>query len=127
MLVVGAHAFRQYPYSPARSHPGTRVAVLTDEPAEAHRSSADLAVLAPLPATTAALAAVLVARAAEQPEPRTAEPAGARPSPLRPLRAGHVFDAIAERLPKDAVLIEESPSSRPELLAALSGRAPLAS
>ncbi len=122
VLVVGAHAFRQYPYIPGSFAPaGTRVAVLTDEPAEAHRSSAELAVLAPLPATTAELAAVLVARAVEQPEPRTPEPAGARHNPLSP---ADVFSGLAERLPKDAVILEESPSSRPELLAALSGRAP---
>src|SRR5207244_3610415 len=43
VLVVGAPVFRQYPYEPGRLVPdGTRVAVVTDDPAEAHRSPADL-------------------------------------------------------------------------------------
>jgi benzoylformate decarboxylase len=46
-------------------------------------------------------------------------------APHNPLRAGHVFDALAERLPRDSVVIEESPSSRPELLERLPARAPL--
>ena len=52
---------------------------------------------------------------------------GASPEPFAPpaahplpgaggaLRAGHVFDALAERLPRTAVVIEESPSNRQEL------------
>jgi benzoylformate decarboxylase len=36
-----------------------------------------------------------------------------------------VFDALAARLSPDAVVIEESPSSRPELLARLPARTPL--
>ena len=48
VLVVGAPAFRQYPYvAGTLAPPGTRVAVVTNDPAEAHRSVAELAVLAP--------------------------------------------------------------------------------
>ncbi len=47
ILVVGAAAFRQAPYVPGRfTAPGTRIAVLSDDPDEVHRSPADLAVLA---------------------------------------------------------------------------------
>jgi benzoylformate decarboxylase len=42
-------------------------------------------------------------------------PAPAPPPPGRPLRAGHVLAALAERLPRDAIVVEETPSSRPEL------------
>jgi len=41
------------------------------------------------------------------------------------LRAGHVFAALAERMAPDAVVVEESPSSRPELEVRLPARAPL--
>ena len=41
------------------------------------------------------------------------------------MRAGHVLAALAERLPPDAVVIEEAPSNRPELLARVPARAPL--
>ena len=57
VLVVGAPAFRQYPYAPGPFYPaGTRVAVVTDDPAEAHRSAAELAVLAPVAGVCAELA-----------------------------------------------------------------------
>ena len=46
VLVVGAPAFRQYPYDPGPFvEEGTRVAVVSRDPAEVHRSTADLAVL----------------------------------------------------------------------------------
>ncbi|MCW2983295.1 MAG: mdlC, partial [Conexibacter sp.] len=35
--------------------------------------------------------------------------------PGEPLRAAHVLAALADRLPRDAILVEETPSSRPEL------------
>jgi benzoylformate decarboxylase len=41
------------------------------------------------------------------------------------MRPGHVFEALAARLPADVVLLEEAPSSRPELHARLPARAPL--
>src|SRR4029079_6386895 len=51
---------------------------------------------------------------------------GARPRPgAEPLRAGHVLAALAERLPRDAILLEEAPSSRPELHARIPATAPL--
>jgi benzoylformate decarboxylase len=124
VLVVGAPAFRQYAYMPGLLYPkGTRVAVVTDDPAEAHRSVAELAVLAPVAGVCAELARKVAARA-EAGSPTRREPL-ARLAPHNPLRAGHVFDALAERLPRDSVVIEESPSSRPELLERLPARAPL--
>jgi benzoylformate decarboxylase len=41
------------------------------------------------------------------------------------MRAGHVFAALADRLPAETVVIEESPSSRPELEMRLPARRPL--
>ncbi len=38
------------------------------------------------------------------------------------MRAGHVFAALAERLPRNAIVIEESPSTRPELIVRLPAR-----
>ena len=47
------------------------------------------------------------------------------PAAGEPLRAGHVLAALAERLPPEVVLLEESPSSRPELHERIAARAPL--
>ena len=53
--------------------------------------------------------------------PRPAQP----PAPGEPLKAGHVLQALAERLPRDAILLEETPCSRPELHARIPATAPL--
>jgi benzoylformate decarboxylase len=125
VLVVGAPAFRQYAYAPGPLYPaGTRVAVVTDDPAEAHRSVAELAVLAPVAGVCAELARKVPARSLPADPPGRREPVQAL-APHNPLRAGHVFDAFAARLSRDAVVIEESPSSRPELLDRLPARVPL--
>ena len=55
---------------------------------------------------------------------RVAPPPPEPPGPGEPLRAGHVLHALAERLPRDAILVEETPSSRPELHARIPARAP---
>ena len=128
VLAVGAPVFRQYPFMPGPLvAPGTRVAIITDDPAEAHRSPADLAVLAPPAAVCGALAARVDDRASEAPDrpPGPRRPALDPPGPGEALRPGHVFAALAERLPVDTVVVEESPSSRPELEARLPARAPL--
>jgi benzoylformate decarboxylase len=125
VLAVGAPVFRQYPFEDGPLvEPGTRVAVLTDDPAEAFRSPADLAVLAAPGPVCARLAAEVRPRTVEPLEHRRTPPPEP-PRPGEPLRAAHVFAALAERLPADAVVVEETPSSRPDLHALLPARAPL--
>jgi benzoylformate decarboxylase len=128
VLTVGGPAFRQYPYHPGPFvEPGTRVAMVSEDPAEVHRSAADLAVLAHPGPMCAELARIVPARDASPPV--TFEPPAppAPPAAGEPLRAGHVLAAMAQRLPRDAIVIEESPSSRPELLVRLPAREPLGS
>jgi benzoylformate decarboxylase len=126
ILAVGAPIFRQYAYEPGPLvNPGTRLALVTDDAAEAHRSPSQLTVVA----EPSAVCRGLVART----EPREGPPPGpfpkpaplAPPAPGEPLRAGHVLDALAQRLPADAILVEESPSSRPELHARVPARVPM--
>jgi benzoylformate decarboxylase len=106
---------------------GARVGLVTDDPAEAHRSPAELALLG----STSAVCEALLERLPSGARPtatfrRPAPPAApAPPAPGAPLRAAHVLAALAERLPADAVLIEEAPSNRPELHARLPARRPL--
>jgi benzoylformate decarboxylase len=128
VLTVGTNAFRAYIYDEPVGlvEPSTTVAVLTSEPAEAHRSPCDLAVVAPVGEACRALVEVLPERPAggNPPEPVR------RPAPLPPpaageaLRPGHVLDALSARLPDGALVVEECPSSQPELYQRLPIRAP---
>ncbi len=123
VLAVGTAAFRQYAYHPGPLvEEGTRVAVVSDDLAEVHRSAAMLAVLAPPAAVCRALSQRLPPRTAVSPEPLRRPPP---PDPAGPLRAGHVLAALGERLPADAILFEEVPSNRPELHDRIPARAPL--
>jgi benzoylformate decarboxylase len=126
VLAVGAPVFRQYGYEPGPLvEEGTSVALVSDDPAEVHRSVATLAVLGSPAAVCAALASQLDPRGTALPEPMRRPPAPPPPDTGEPLRAGHVLAALAERLPADAVLLEEAPSSRPELNARIPARHPL--
>jgi benzoylformate decarboxylase len=115
VLCLGAPAFRQYAYAEGSFAPaGLPVAVVTTDSNEVHRSAATLAVLAAPAPVCRELVRRLPARTGEP-------PSYARPVPLdppaggKPLLPGHVFDALAARLSRDVVLVEESPSSRVEL------------
>jgi benzoylformate decarboxylase len=126
MLVVGAPVFRQTVFLPGRlTEPGTRIAVVGDDPQEAHRSPAELTVLAPPAPVCQALVDRVPRR--DVPPPASASPP-AVPDPPRPeesLTASHVLAALAERLPRDAIVIEEAPVDRPDIHARLPARAPL--
>jgi benzoylformate decarboxylase len=126
VVAVGTSAFRLYlfdercPMVPE----GTRVAVLTDDPAEAHRSPCELAVVAPVAGACAALAEIVSPRDVVPPQPLARPPAPVPPAAGEPLLPGHVFAALAERMPRDAVLVEETPSSQPELYRRVPVRSP---
>jgi benzoylformate decarboxylase len=128
VLVLGAGALRLYMYEPGPFlEPGTRVAVVSADAAQLHRSAATLAIIAspgPLVAAAAELVAQRTFDAAAAPlhAPPAAPPP---PAPGEQLSAGHVLAALAARLPADAVLVEESPSSRPELLERTMARTPM--
>src|SRR5215211_852366 len=126
LLVVGAPVFRQSPYAPGRlTEPGTRIAVVGDNPDEVQRSPAELAVLAPPAAVCGALSERLPQREVAPPEPFQPPPAPEPPGEGEPLRAGHLLAALAERLPRESVVVEEAPVDRPELHDRLLAREPL--
>jgi benzoylformate decarboxylase len=128
VLAVGGPVFRQYPYHPGPYvEAGTRVAMVSQDPAEVHRSAADLAVLAQPASVCAELARIVPARDGTPPAAFVRPAPPAPPAAGEPLRAGHVLAAMAERLPHNAVVIEECPSNRPELLVRLPAREPLGS
>ena len=126
VLAIGTNAFRLYILDDPGPMvgDGTRVAVLTDDPAEAHRSPCALAVVAPVASACAALAEEVEERDIEPAPPlrRLAPPPP--PAAGDPLLPGHVYAALAERLPREAVIVEETPSSQPELYQRLPVRRP---
>ncbi|MEO3886098.1 thiamine pyrophosphate-dependent enzyme [Nonomuraea sp. B5E05] len=127
VLAVGAPVFRQYVYvAGPLVAPGTAVALVTDDPAQAHRSAADLAYLASPAAVCARLTTLLPAVPATPPHHQPKVPDQGEPHPDGgPLRAAHVLRALASRLPADTVLVEETPSSRPDLHRLVPARTPL--
>jgi benzoylformate decarboxylase len=135
LLVVGAAAIRQYPYTTGPLVPeGTKVIVLTDDPVQANRSPAELAIVGDPAMLCAALRGQLPETKpdAVRVDPATAPAKDAAaayrlPAPAdgEPLRAAHVFQLLAGLIPEDTILVEESPSSRPALQALVPARRPL--
>ena len=125
LLVIGGPAFRQSFYAPGRlTMPGTRIAIVTEDPEEAYRSPAELAVLASPAAVCAALVSRVARRESPRPEPFRPPAVPAPPATGEPLRASHVLAALAERLPADAIVLEEAPVDRPELQERLTAAEP---
>jgi thiamine pyrophosphate-dependent acetolactate synthase large subunit-like protein len=127
VLVLGTKAFQLYVLDEEQPpvSPGTHVAVVSADVDEALQSACELAIVGPVAAVCAALA--------ERSPQRTsatvvsfARPASpAPPGPGEQLRSEHVLALLAEHLPADAVLVEESPSCRPEILERIPTRMPL--
>ncbi|GID95728.1 thiamine pyrophosphate-dependent enzyme [Amorphoplanes digitatis] len=125
VVVVGAPVFRQYPYETGPLiPPGTRAALITDDPDEAHRGPVEIAVLAKPAAVVRELTALLPARPSTG-GVRPVPPAVPAPAPGAPLRPPWVLAELGRRLPADVVLVEETPSSRPDLHALIPARTPL--
>lgn len=125
VLVVGGPAFRQYLWAEGPFvAPGTDVVVLTDDADEAAFSAASLAVVGPMAALVDAVAGGVRPRPAVTVD-RTLPQLPDLPGPGDPIHPGHVFAALQSRLPADATLIEESPSTRGLLLDLMPARAPL--
>ena len=126
ILSIGAPVFRQYNYEPGEWFgPDTTVLLITADADEAHRSPVQLAVIADIAETTEALAdRVKAVNSARQAVPAR-RPAPAPPTAGEPLRASHVIAALAQRLPEDTILVEETPSTRPDLHELLPARTPM--
>ena len=126
VVAVGAPVFRQSPYAEGRLvNEGTRLALVSDDADEVHRAPVELAVLAPPAAVCRELARLLPQRDARAPVQFVPPPAPVPPAAGEPLTAGHVLAALAERLPRNAVVVEEAPVDRPELHERLLAREPL--
>ena len=120
--------FRQYRLLPGPlTEPGTRIALVSDDPEEVHRSPAELAVLAPPAAVCRELARrVAAARRRRRREPRR-PPASARAAVARASRCWPCtsWPRWPSGCRADAIVLEEAPVDRPELHARLPARRPL--
>ncbi|WP_353952559.1 thiamine pyrophosphate-binding protein [Knoellia sp. S7-12] len=122
VLVAGGPAFRQGTWE--QGHfvtAGTTVLVVTADPEEATYSAAHLAVVGDVARVMTDLAERVAPRHAPEAQPprsRMVLP------PQGSLRAEHVFAALADRLPEEATVFEESPSSRRLLLDLMPTRRP---
>jgi benzoylformate decarboxylase len=90
-----------------------------------HRSPAELSVLAPIAPVIRELAAAVPQRETSRPDPRAAPANPHPPAAGEQLTASHVLAALAERLPRNAVVIEEAPVDRPDIHDRLPAREPL--
>lgn len=125
VLAVGAPVFRQYNYEPGDLvTPGTVVLVITADVAEAHRSPSLVSMIAPPAPAVSSLAEFTRQRAVtarSEPDRRQPHPPGAG----EPLRATHVMALLGALLQADAIVVEETPSTRPDLHRLVPARQPL--
>ena len=125
IFAVGAPVLRQSQYEPGAMFPAeTTVLLLTEDPEEALRSPAEIAVVGSLPQALHDLVDATYSR-----DSRTPLNVFRREAPVPPigdesLRASHVMAALAQRLPVETVLVEETPSSRPDLHELMPARQP---
>ena len=125
VVVVGGPAFRQYLWADGPFvSPGTDVVVVVEDHDEAAFSAASLAVVGPLAAVVDAAAGGVRPRQPQE-VTRTLPTVPERPRDGELMHPAHVFTALQSRLPAEATLIEESPSTRGLLLDLMPARAPL--
>jgi benzoylformate decarboxylase len=109
VLVVGAPVFTYYPYIPGPVLPEqTALMLVTDDPEEAARAPAGDAIVADVRLTLEAL--VAEAQASERPAP-AARPGPEPPAGADPPAAADAMAALGEVLPREAVVVNESPSN----------------
>ena len=114
-LVVGAPVFAFLPYEPS-DQPLPAIVQITDDPDEAARAPSVLSVIGDVRAIVSAL----LERTASSGATGRRAVVGARAAPpaptaTTPISPAFLMATLAEVLPDDAVLVEESPSNRHDL------------
>lgn len=127
IIAVGAPVLRQYNFEPgAMFAEGTQVVMITEDADEAHRSPANLAVIADIPSTLMHLNQAVNARTNATAPEVTRRKAPAEPAAGEPLRASHVMAALASITTPETIIVEETPSTRPDLHELIPARRPQA-
>ncbi|MFD6517667.1 thiamine pyrophosphate-dependent enzyme [Rhodococcus sp. NPDC060176] len=122
-IVIGAGAFRQYGYEPGPLVPeGMPIIVISEDAEELHHSHALIGLLSE-PASACAAINSRIRPSNRTPTLRTLLSVEA-PVKGQGMTASHVFSALAQRIQEDTVVVEETPSTRPELHRLVPARAP---
>ncbi len=111
VLVLGAPVFRYFPYDPGPPvKEGTRVIHVTDNPEEASRAATGLGLMGDVALAVRQLNERLPKQAGRPAPPPPAEVPV--PEPKGSLPADYVLHALSQHLPDQAIVVEETPSSR---------------
>ncbi|MBV9803016.1 MAG: benzoylformate decarboxylase [Solirubrobacterales bacterium] len=115
-LVVGAPVFAFLPYEPSEEAMPAIVQI-TDDADEAARAPSALSLIGDVRGIISALLERIdvAGRAREGPAVGATRQAPPKPSAASPISAAFLMATLAEVLPDDAILVEESPSNRHEL------------
>jgi benzoylformate decarboxylase len=119
-LVLGAPVFAWLPYEPS-DEPLPPILHVTDDPDEAARGPSELSLIGDVRAIVGALLERIGSADATAIRPgavlpsRAIRPAAVRPPASDPISPAFLMATLADALPADAVLVEESPSNRNEL------------
>ena len=126
LISVGAPILRQYNFEPGEMYsPDAQVVLITEQQEEAHRSPADIAVIADIASTLQALHDMVGAVSPTRASVSFTRRPLPTPADDEPLRASHVMGMLATRLSDDVILVEETPSSRPDLHELVPAKQPL--
>lgn len=110
VLVLGAPVFRYYQYVPGPTvATGTRLLHVTDDPEEAARAPAGASVIGDVALAIQRL--LELAPEADRPHPPPPPPPPA-PEARTPMPVEYVLHALNESLPDQAIVVEETPSSK---------------
>lgn len=134
VIVIGARSLRQYGYEDGDLFPtSASVAVVTDDVEEATSSTADIALVAPVAATCRELARRVrsrnvtdIGRQAQSVADATLSAGpSSEGSATDLLTAPDVFHVLRRLVPEEAVVLEETPSTRSALQRIVPARRPL--
>ncbi len=110
VLVLGAQVFQYYPYVPGPVvEEGTRLVQITEDPEEAHRAAAGISVVGDVGIAIRQLTELLP-KTDRQPPPAPELPP--TPETTTPMPVEYVMHVLSEVLPEDAMIADESASSK---------------
>src|SRR5918993_2823153 len=110
VLVLGGPVFRYYPYTPGPTvEEGTQLLHVTEDPEEAHRAAVGTSLVGDVRLAIRGLLELLPET--ERPQPPGPEPPP-RPEATSPMPVGYVMNVLSEVLPEDAMIADESASSK---------------